>query len=362
MIKSIFTAGRETNYPRNELMISAIQKISQPTVISSQNSNVYRGGILSILWRSLVGFLQLIPRLIKRDFDFLFVGFFGQLLTLMITPFCKKPLVLDMFVSAYDTLVEDRKFTNRDSLLAKLFYRLDKKSGKRANLIFVDTDAQAEYFHEEFDIPLAKMKRVFVGCNETLFHTLPQPPVTRTVLYYCSYLPLHGVDVVVEAAELLQAETSIGFKIIGKGMEFEKVKKSILEKGLKNIELADPVSIKQLPYEIQDSLICLGGHFGASAKACRVIPGKVFQIIAMGKPIIVGDNAANRELLTNRVDSLFCEMNNPAALADAISTLIHDQSLRNQLSKGALETYQSSANSEQLMSLVQETIINSLHL
>ena len=362
MLKSIFTAGRETNYPRNELMISAVQKISQTTVIGSQNSKVYKGGILSILWRSLVSFLQLIPRLIKRDFDFLFVGFFGQLLTLMITPFSKKPLVLDMFVSAYDTLVEDRKITNRDSLLTKLFYRLDKKSGKRASLIFVDTDAQAEYFHEEFGIPLAKMKRVFVGCDERLFHPLPQQPATQTVLYYCSYLPLHGVDVVVEAAELLQAETAIRFKIIGKGMEFEKVQKSILEKGLKNIELAEPISIEQLPHEIQDSLICLGGHFGASAKACRVIPGKVFQIIAMGKPVIVGDNAANRELLTNRVDSLFCEMNNPAALADAISTLIHDQSLRNQLAKGSLETFQRSANSERLMSLVQEAIINSLPL
>lgn len=362
MLKSIFTAGRETNYPRNELMISAIQKISQTTVIGSQTSNVYSGGILSILRRSLVSFLQLIPWLIKQDFDFLFVGFFGQLLTQMITPFCKKPLVLDLFVSAYDTLVEDRKLTAKDSLIAKLFYRLDKASGKRASIVFVDTNAQAEYFHEEFGIPLAKMKRVFVGCDEKLFHPLPQPQATRTVLYYCSYLPLHGVDVVVEAAELLQAQTSIRFKIIGKGMEFEKVQKFILEKGLENIELADPVSIEQLPSEIQDSLICLGGHFGTSAKACRVIPGKVFQIIAMGKPVIVGDNAANRELLTNRVDTLFCEMNNPAALAEAISTLVHDQSLRNQLSKGALETYQSSANSEQLMSLVQETIINSLHL
>jgi len=343
-------------------MISAIQNISQTTVIGSQNSNVYKGGVRSILWRSLVSFLQLIPRLIKRDFDFLFVGFFGQLLTQMITPFCNKKLVLDMFVSAYDTLVEDRKITDKNSWLSKLFYRLDKESGKKANLIFIDTNAQAEYFHKEFGIPLSKMTRVFVGCDEALFHPLPEKPATQTVLYYCSYLPLHGVDVVVDAAELLQADTAIRFKIIGKGMEFEKVQKSILDKGLKNIELVEPVSIEQLPLEIQDSLICLGGHFGASAKACRVIPGKVFQIIAMGKPVIVGDNAANRELLTNRVDSWFCEMNNPTALAEAIRTLYHDQALRSQLSKGALETYQRSAKSEQLISLIQESIINSLAL
>jgi len=55
-------------------MISAIQGISQTTVIGSQSSNVYKGGIRSILRQSLRSSLRLIPRLIKRDFDFFFIG------------------------------------------------------------------------------------------------------------------------------------------------------------------------------------------------------------------------------------------------------------------------------------------------
>ena len=361
MLKSIFVAGREVNYPRNELMVSAIQDISQGTVIGSRQSKVYKGGITPILRRSLLSLLQLIPRLISRDFDFIFIGFFGQLLLWLVAPLTKKPIVLDMFVSAFDTLVEDRKVTNDKSLLSNFLFKLDKQSGSRANLIFVDTQSQADYFHEAFGIPLSKMKRVFVGCDETLFHPLPEKPHSCTVLYYCSYLPLHGVDVVVEAAELLQADPSIKFKIIGRGMEFDKIQKSIEVKGLTSIELAEPVSIDQLPMEIQNSLICLGGHFGASAKACRVIAGKVFQMIAMGKPVIVGDNAANRELLTHEVDSWFCEMNNPRALADAISTLYQDDRLRKRIADGALETYQKSAKSDFLRSIVQESIFEALN-
>ena len=360
MLKSIFVAGREVNYPRNELMVSAIQDISQATVIGSLKSKVYKGGIVSILRQSLVSFLRLTPRLIKRDFDFIFIGFFGQLLLRMVAPCIEKPIVLDMFVSAFDTLVEDRKLTGDKSLLSRFLFNLDKQSGSRANLIFVDTQAQADYFHEAFGIPLSKMKRVFVGCDETLFHPLPEKTHGCTVLYYCSYLPLHGVDVVVEAAELLQADPSIKFKIIGRGMEFDKIQKSIQVKGLTNIELAGPVSIEQLPTEIQNSLICLGGHFGASAKACRVIPGKVFQMIAMGKPVIVGENTANRELLTHQVDSWFCEMNNPRALADAISTLNQNDGLRNSIADGALETFQKSAKSEYLRSIVQGSILEAL--
>ena len=341
-------------------MASAIQGISQTTVVGSQSSNVYKGGIRSILGQSLRSFLRFIPRLIKRDFDFVFIGFFGQLLSQMITPFTRKPIILDMFVSAYDTLVEDRHMTNKKSLLAKYLYWLDKYSGRKATLIFVDTLAHAEYFHQTFGIPFSKMKRVFVGCDEGLFHPLPENPESGTVLYYCSYLPLHGVDVVVRAAELLQADPAMKFKIIGEGIEYEKIRKFIQDKHLTNVELAAPVAFEQLPHEIQNARICLGGHFGASAKACRVIPGKAFQMIAMGKPVIVGDNAANRELLTHKVDSWFCEMNNPVALADAISTLFHDKALRDQIGSGALETYLEKATSSQLRSVVQESVLDTL--
>ncbi len=342
-------------------MVSAIQEISQSTIIGSRRSKVYKGGVRLILWKSLRSFVQLIPRLIKRDFDFLFIGFFGQLLTQMIVPFVRKPIILDMFVSAFDTLVEDRHLIGKNSLLSKFLFTMDKRSAKKASQIFVDTLAQAKYFHESFNIPLTKMERVFVGCDEELFHPLPEKPNSCTVLYYCSYLPLHGVDVVVEAAELLQVDSSIKFKIIGKGIEYEKTQKFIQDKQLNNVELAEPVPIDQLPLEIQNSLICLGGHFGASAKARRVIPGKTFQMIAMGKPIIVGDNYANRELLTHQVDSWFCEMNNPRALADAISTLFHDDVLRTRLGKGALRTFQRAATSKVLKSIVQDSIKHALN-
>lgn len=337
-------------------MISALRGISQTKVIGSRKANVYQGGIGSIFYQSVVGFFRILPAVFRRNFDFILIGFFGQMLIQMIAPFVSKPIILDMFISAYDTLVEDRKLTKKKSLLSKLLFKLDKSSGKKADLIFTDTNAQAEYYHEAFGIPLSKMKRVFVGCDDALFHPLPSNPESQTVLYYCSYLPLHGVDVVVEAAELLRNDQSIKFRIIGNGMEFGMVQKSVQEKGLTNVELAAPVAIEQLPNEIQNSLICLGGHFGASAKACRVIPGKVFQMIAMGKPVIVGSNAANRELLTHGVDAWFCEMSDPAALAEAIQTLVQNQALRDRLCAGALETYQKSAKREDLIRVIQESI------
>jgi len=53
-------------------------------------------------------------------------------------------------------------------------------------------------------------------------------------------------------------------------------------------------------------------------------------------------------------------MNNPRALADAISTLIHDNESRNRIADGALKTYHKAASSELLKSIVQESIFDAL--
>ena len=45
-----------------------------------------------------------------------------------------------------------------------------------------------------------------------------------------------------------------------------------------------------------------------------MIVGKTFQCLAMGRPTIVADNAANAELLTHAEDAWSCRPNDPPAL------------------------------------------------
>ena len=68
----------------------------------------------------------------------------------------------------------------------------------------------------------------------------------------------------------------------------------------------------------------------------------------MGKPTIVGDNPANRELLTPGHDAWFCQMADPEALASAILTLMQNRDLQAHLSQNALRTFKMHASTDAL--------------
>lgn len=85
--------------------------------------------------------------------------------------------------------------------------------------------------------------------------------------------------------------------------------------------------------------ICLG-IFGDTDKARRVVPHKVFEALAMGKPIITMDTPAARELLVHDETSLLVS-NNPTALATAILDLARDPLKRVRLGAAARALFES---------------------
>ncbi|MEZ4483966.1 MAG: glycosyltransferase [Syntrophotaleaceae bacterium] len=124
----------------------------------------------------------------------------------------------------------------------------------------------------------------------------PQPNEPLKILFYGQFIPLHGIEYIISTARLLE-EQNIEFTIIGKGQEQEKI-----DNMLTNYPLPKLKWIRWVPYEnlsewIGDADICLG-IFGNSQKASQVIPNKVFQVLACGKPLITRDSPAIRELLT----------------------------------------------------------------
>jgi glycosyltransferase involved in cell wall biosynthesis len=335
MMKILFLCGREAYYPLNHFLIEGLRQFSNVDVV------LERGSGKSILKRSLLVTINGLIKSISSHYDLILISFFGHLLILPFSMFSGKPILFHPLISAYETLVFDRQKTTSHSLPARLAFWLDKTACSRATHIILDTQANIQYFSKTFSEPLEKFHRIFVGCDERIF--FPQPAARQdgriVVIYQGSYLPLHGIDVIIHAAKSLRTNPKIHFQLIGRGMGYERISQLAIDLRLTNIEFLESIPFYEMPRVIADADICLGGHFSKSKKAARVIAGKTFQDIAMGKATIVGDVPANYELLTHRHDAWFCPPEDPEALAQGIQTLADEASLRFELGRNARLTF-----------------------
>lgn len=327
----VFACGREVSYPRNSSILRALRQLGSVSAVSADHPS-----ILYRIIKTTVG----IFRAPTKNVDLYFVGFFGQPLVFPARLRWKGPLVLDAFVSTYDTLCFDRQIIKPNSLPGRLAFYLDLMSTRLADIVILDTRSQALYFEHTFGLPSSKIQVVYMGCDDDLFKPLEIPnSKIPIVLFYGTFLPLHGVDVIVQAADLLRDE-QILFRIVGQGQEYNRIRVLAKSLNIQNVEFVPWVPLQKLPEIINQATICLGGPFGRSDKARRVIASKTFQCLSAGKPTIVGDTPANRELFTHGENVWMCPTGNPQALALSIQMLLDAPSLRAKLGAEGRKTIQ----------------------
>ena len=350
-MRLLYLAGRELSYPRNDVILRALKKLGDVETIGLSNRPN------SLIISSIYVTLKALPRLLLENYDLIFVGFFGYLLIFPVSIFSKKPIVFDAFISTFDTLSGDRNIIGPKSPSGRLAFRLDRGATQRASKVILDTPLHAEYFVETFNLSQEKVYSLPVGCNEDIFFPRPKKNSRgfSRILFYSSYMPLHGVESVVKAANLLQSE-EIEFRIIGDGPRYKEVQRLVKESNTINIEFKKPVPIKRLPFEIASADICLGGHFGLSSKAGRVIPGKIYQILAMAQPLIAGDTPANRDLLTHGESAHLSTPGDPEELADSIMRLHNDPLYRDRLASDGRSLYEKKCSESIIKRQIQDLI------
>lgn len=351
-LKILFTCGREPRYTRNEVILRALHARYAVKEITDDRPG-------SLTRRSLRVLLRLIPHLRRNDYDLIFVGFYGYLLMPWVRRLTRRPVIFDAFVSNYDTLCFDRRRFPPNSVAGRLAFWLDRVACHAADIVLLDTASHQAYFAETFRLPAERLNHLYVGCNEDMF--FPQPRRDSNgqfrVLYYGSYLPLHGVEHIIRAASLLKDHKNLHFRLIGEGMRYPHARRLAEQLNTSNVEFLPAVPYTRLPGEIAAADLCLGGPFGDTPKARRIIPGKTFQFLAMARPVIATDTPANRELLTHQQSACLVPIADPHALAMAIALLQDDTALREAVAAGGYACYQQQCSETVIRASLQHILL-----
>jgi glycosyltransferase involved in cell wall biosynthesis len=225
-------------------------------------------------------------------------GFGGQLDVLLAARVCRprRALLFVPLVSLTETLVEDRRRFPTGGLRACGVAALDRATLRAADLVLADTAAHAEYL-QELAGPRARIATWHFGVEPEFVTPVTHPVSPRRVLFYGHFLPLHGVVTILGAAARLG-------------------------------------DLAALPGELASAAVALG-VFGAGRKAAMVVPNKVYQAAAAGRPLVTRDGPALREVLEPGVHCLACPPGDAGALAAAVLRLLDDPALAARLGAAA---------------------------
>lgn len=329
----IYSKGKE--YPRNNNLIRGLRlngveviEIRYPLVATfRQRLRVAQDLLASITFgfQLVLSFLVLSHKYLKApQIDVVIVGNPGYFHIHLARMLCrlsrKRPLlVYDVFIPLYDALVVDRKLVKAESLVARLLHFFEGSGCRNADLCLMDTQQHCDYLAMEYGISPERVKRVFAGSCITSKYIAPPASGKNNfkVLYVGTYIPLHGVNVILKAARILQKEAKIRIDLVGSGQMKSEMAQLAKDWQLANVKFHDWIPTENLGELIRSYDLALG-VFGATPKASRVIPLKIFDICACGMPSITSDTPAIREVFTHKTNTYLIPPNDPESLAQAI--------------------------------------------
>lgn len=259
-----------------------------------------------------------------KETNIIFVGVLGHYdvpLAWILAKIFGKKLIFDAFYSLYDTYILDRKVAKPNSFAAFRFYLYDWLSVRLADKVILDTKENIDFFVKIYRAKRQKFYELPVTADPDIFK-----PMTRkknsifTVGFYGSFMPLHGVENIVRAFKLIN-DKNINCVLYGEGPGVEKIKSLIKELSLEpRVTLKSKnVSYSQLPAYFKKIDLFLGGPFGSTQKAQRVVPAKIAESLFCSIPTIVIKTKATLRLLpAQNKNIIWLENNDPESIARKI--------------------------------------------
>lgn len=353
-MKICYFGTYDRTYSSNRLILQGLRENNVPVVEINAHTKVTElNSAAHMSWgqilKRIFGKYRIISEFAKnynefKKTDVIYVGYPGHVdlfAAYVIAKLFGKKLVFNPLLIVYVGFSEEQGILSKNSLLGKTIKIAEGLGYKLCDMVFADTPNQAEFLKKNFGVKDEKLRVLPIGAdNKGYEYSVYKNKNGKkvNVVYYGLYAPMHGVEFIVETANLLKNDNDIVFSMVGSGNKYQETYNKAQELGLKNIKFYPDVFEGQHLKYLQDADIFLG-FLKKHPTIEKVIPNKVYQGLALGRAVITADSPVIRSVFKDHENMYFVEPSNARVLADAILDLKNNPELRSKIAKNGYELY-----------------------
>ncbi len=176
------------------------------------------------------------------------------------------------------------------------------------------------------------------GCDTPRDRVFTPPSEALRVVYAGQLYPWKGVDVLVQAFACLQR----GELVIAGGLkgepDFERVQELARRLNLgERVRFLGSLPQKDVARELAQATVVTAPFLKSAMTSEHTSPIKAFEAMAAGRPLLISDTAASREIVEDGRTGLVVAPGNVDAWAAALDRVLSDRALQMSLARAAFE-------------------------
>lgn len=228
-----------------------------------------------------------------------------------------------------------------DKRVIKWAERLEMFLYRRATMILAVTPGMVRLMKER-GIPERRIALITNGADTDAF--VPKESSggsdgdngCTTVLYSGTHGLVHGMGVIVEAADIVRDDPHLRFLLVGDGVAKDGLVADAQKRGLTNIEFRPSVTPAELVTIIHGAEVCMATTDGSEFSR-GTIPVKIFDCMACSRPIVAVLEGDGAELVRRSGGGIVVAPGDADGFAETLRSLAGDRERREKLGRTGCE-------------------------
>lgn len=261
------------------------------------------------------------------------------------------PILFDAFLSPSEVLISERKAGAVGALIGRLIRPIEGTILRTADAVLVDTPLHATLLADTFRIDRG-LFAIPIGADRSSVEPTPSKSGPLRILFYGSFLPLHGVEVILSAIRQLE-DVDLDVTVAGGGRKGAAIVRSLGTDAVRHHHWIPFAELRD--HYLPQTHLLLGGPFGSTGQSQRVVTGKTVQGLASSVPTVVG-RTANDYGLKHRENCLLVNRGDAERLASALRWAAENRSVLGDIGRAGHLVYQEHFSSRAIAAGLEQAL------